>query len=177
MTAANAGATFDFISYMRQSMENDYANLVGLGLAMWLFLIVFVLLSSVLGWCVWLWTAVAGGLLAAVNTKLVYIARYVTRGGLVHRLQPGVFWLNRPWLLLHVLKGLVFFNTFVFANSIFFASQFGPHSCFFSRTGFQGSVPLSWWVSVLFPPPGLVYLLEGRPMTRHCAHAGDPAGQ
>jgi hypothetical protein len=41
----------------------------------------------------------------------------------------------------------VFFNTFVFANSIFFASEFGKHSCFFSRTGFQGYVPLPWWVS------------------------------
>ncbi len=133
----------------------------------------------------------------------------------MHRLKPGVFWFNRPWLLLPVIKYLVrilhhnpmisevtikgligsqyrachiilhdsttvhcdiwaqvfreicaaavcqlelenfsvhlqvFFNTFVFANSIFFASQFGKHSCFFSRTGFQGYVPLSWWVSYL----------------------------
>lgn len=58
----------------------------------------------------------------------------------------GVFWFNRPWLLLPVIKYLVFFNTFVFANSIFFASQFGTRSCFFSKTGFQGAVPISWWV-------------------------------
>ena len=45
------------------------------------------------------------------------------------------------------LQGLIFFNTFVFANTMFFSSQFGRHSCFFSRTGFQGTVPLSWWVS------------------------------
>lgn len=69
---------------------------------------------------------------------------------IVDRLVPaGIFWLNRPWLLLPVIKYLVFFNTFVFANSIFFASQFGPHSCFFSKTGFQGAVPLSWWVRSL----------------------------
>ena len=30
-------------------MEDDYASLVGLGLAMWVFLIMFVLLSSVWG--------------------------------------------------------------------------------------------------------------------------------
>ena len=54
---------------------------------------------------------------------------------------------------LQVIKALVFFNTFVFANTIFFATQFGPHSCFFSRTGFQGSVPLSWWVSASKPNP------------------------
>ena len=60
-------------------------------------------------------------------------------------LKAGV--LCRPGLLLPVIKYLVFFNTFVFANSIFFATQFGRHSCFFSRTGFQGWVPIPWWVS------------------------------
>ena len=56
----------------------------------------------------------------------------------------------RPGLLLPVIKYLVFFDTFVFANSIFFATQFGRKSCFFSRTGFQGYVPISWWVSAMF---------------------------
>ena len=45
----HAGAKFDFVSYMRDSMEDDYGQLVGLGLPMWLFLIFFVLLSSVWG--------------------------------------------------------------------------------------------------------------------------------
>ena len=52
----------------------------------------------------WLFTEEAGILLLVVNTKLVHVARYVTRGGRIHRLRPGVFWLNRPWLLLPVLK-------------------------------------------------------------------------
>ena len=56
-------------------------------------------------------------------------------------------------------QGLIFFNTFVFANTIFFSSQFGRHSCFFSRTGFQGTVPLSWWVSA--PPSSLQLCLAG----------------
>lgn len=47
--ARHAGAAFDFGAYMRQSMEEDYAHLVGLGLGMWLFLIAFVLLSTVMG--------------------------------------------------------------------------------------------------------------------------------
>ena len=37
----------------------------------------------------------------------VLIRSYVTRGGVVHRLRPGVFWFNRPWLLLPVIKYLV----------------------------------------------------------------------
>ncbi len=43
----------------------------------------------------WFFTVLAGGALLALNIKLVHIVRYVTRGGHVHRLKPGVFWLNR----------------------------------------------------------------------------------
>jgi small-conductance mechanosensitive channel len=44
-----AGADFDFAAYMGRSMEDDSSSLVGLGLPMWIFLIVFVLLSAVWG--------------------------------------------------------------------------------------------------------------------------------
>lgn len=47
------------------------------------------------GWCVWFFTVLAGAVLLILNTKLVHILRYVTRGGHVHRLKPGIFWLNR----------------------------------------------------------------------------------
>ena len=47
------------------------------------------------GWCVWFFTVLAGAALLVVNTKLVHIVRYVTHGGHVHRLKPGIFWLNR----------------------------------------------------------------------------------
>ena len=43
----------------------------------------------------WFFTVLAGAALLIVNTKLVHIVRYVTRGGHVHRLKPGIFWLNR----------------------------------------------------------------------------------
>ena len=43
----------------------------------------------------WFFTLLAGVALLVLNTKLVHIVRYVTRGGQVHRLRPGIFWLNR----------------------------------------------------------------------------------
>ncbi|KAK9829176.1 hypothetical protein WJX72_004342 [[Myrmecia] bisecta] len=139
---------FDFMAYLTDSLDDDFAQIVGLGLPMWIFIIVFILLSHKIGWCIWVFIILAGGLLFAVNTKLIWIARYVTRGGHVHRLKPGIFWLNRPWLLLPVIKFLVFFVSFVYSNSIFFTTQFGPNSCFFSRTGFQGN-PFPWWSLLL----------------------------
>ena len=98
------------------------------------------------GWATWIVIVIAGSVLFLVNTKLMWVARYATRGGDVHRLKPGVFWLHRPWLFLPVIKSLLFFVSFVFANSAFFAWQFGPSSCYFSRSGFQGH-PVPWWVS------------------------------
>ena len=103
-------------------------------------------ICSITGWCIWVFIIVSGLLLAIVNTKLVWIARYTARGGNVHKLKSGIFWLNRPWLLLPVIKFLLFFVSYVYANAIFFATQYGYNSCFFSRNGFQGQ-PVPWWVS------------------------------
>ena len=64
----------------------------------------------------------------------------------MHCATQGVFWLGRPWLFRPVIKFLVFFVSFVITNSIYFAVIFGPKSCFFSRTGFQGLQVLPWWV-------------------------------
>lgn len=36
----------------------------------------------------WVFTIVSGVVLFVINTKLVWIVRYVTRGGRVHTLKP-----------------------------------------------------------------------------------------
>ena len=99
------------------------------------------------GWCIWVFVIVSGALLTLVNYKLIWVVRYVTRGGNIHLLKNGVFWANRPGLLLPIIKFLLFFVSYVYANAIFFATQFGTKSCFFSRAGFQGQ-PVPWWVSL-----------------------------
>eukprot|EP00884_Botryococcus_braunii_P016874 jgi/Botrbrau1/3870/Bobra.0183s0094.1 len=150
-----AGA-FTFMDYVSQSLEDDYSKVVGLGLPMWIFLIIFILLSAEIGWCIWIFIALGGLVLLVVNTKLVIITRYVTRGGCIHTLEPGIFWLNRPWMLLPVIKFLLFLCSFVFSNAVFFAMVFGRKSCFFSRTGFQGNQMLPWWALMVVTG---VYLL------------------
>lgn len=105
--------------------------------------------SFIVGWCIWVFVVISGFLLVTVNSKLASIVRYSTRGGNIQTLSPGVFWANRPSLLLPVIKFLLFFVSYVYANAIFFASQFGTKSCFFSRAGFQGQ-PIPWWVRTSF---------------------------
>lgn len=78
---------------------------------------------------------VAGALLLLLNTKPIAVMRYMTLGGYIRTHDMHMFWFNKPKLLLHVIKLLLFFMSFVIANTVFFAIEFGPHSCFFSATG------------------------------------------
>ena len=101
------------------------------------------------GWCIWVFIIVAGAMLLAVNTHLMAAARLTGRGeGATLQQMPLPARLLASQLLLPVLKLLLFFVSFVFSNALFFATQFGSRSCFFSTYGFQG-YPVPWWVSAL----------------------------
>ncbi|KIY94682.1 hypothetical protein MNEG_13280 [Monoraphidium neglectum] len=136
-----------FQPYLLECAERDGAQVVGLGLVTWLFIICFVLLSSAVGWCAWIFSIAAGVILLLVNTYLVITVRKMTRGGAVRVLQATPLWRRHRWLLL-LIKLLLFLLSFVVSNSVFFGVFFGPESCFFSRTGFQKN-PVSWWVILL----------------------------
>lgn len=49
--------------------------------------------------------------------------------------QAWYHWLHRKGFLLGSIKLTLFFFTFVISNALFMAANFGPESCFFSRTG------------------------------------------
>ena len=49
------------------------------GIPMWILLIVFLLLSDRIGWCIWVFLVVAGALLLALAVKLAWIVRYTSR--------------------------------------------------------------------------------------------------
>ncbi len=66
----------------------------------------------------------------------------------MHRLGATAFWFGNPRLLLWAIRLLMFLTSFVFSNAAFHASQFGAHSCFFSRSGFQGLM-VQWWLVML----------------------------
>ena len=46
---------------------------------MWILLIVFLLLSDRIGWCIWIFLVLAGALLLALAVKLAWIVRYTCR--------------------------------------------------------------------------------------------------
>ena len=87
---------------------------------MWVLLIVFLLLSDRIGWCIWVFLVVAGAMLLALAVKLSWIVRYTSRArvpdeisGKPHDLDPEAFFFRRPWLMLPPIKLLLFFVSLV----------------------------------------------------------------
>lgn len=70
----------------------------------------------------WVLTIASGVMLFAINFKLTWILRRVTRGGGVNALDASEFWFNRPWLLLEALRNLLFVVSLVFACEVFNAT-------------------------------------------------------
>eukprot|EP00891_Asterochloris_glomerata_P007905 jgi/Astpho2/7905/Aster-x0789 len=109
------GREFNFIHYVRESMDDDFSKVVGVSVVMWLIVLVCVLISGPIG-------------------------------GVVHKLAPNAFWFKKPWLLLPVIKALLFLNGFVFTSLIYFAIILGPQSCIFQQTHMlTASLPIPWW--------------------------------
>lgn len=134
-----------FHRYIVECNERDGSKVVGLGLVTWVFIICWVLLSSAIGWCAWMFSIAAGVVLIYTNTYLLYLLRHATRGGLVRALPPPpLLWRHHHALMLPFIKLLLFCLSFVISNSAYFGAYFGTESCFFERTGFQKN-PVSWW--------------------------------
>ncbi|KAK9807309.1 hypothetical protein WJX73_000139 [Symbiochloris irregularis] len=158
MHSIGTKSEFDFFGYMRESLEEDLSHLVGLSLPIWFIIVVSILLSWVLGWSVWVFTIISGVLLLIINTKLTWNGRFVTRGGGINTLTADIFWLGRPWLMLFVVKALMFAVSFVFASQVFFAIRYGSRSCFFAGNGFE-NLPdgIPWWSFIII---NIIYLIS-----------------
>lgn len=157
-------AGFDFWRYVSDSMEDDFAHIVGISLEMWLTLIVFVLISGPLGWATTLFLALAGMVLVVVNAKLISIIRHVCRGARVNQLSSNIFWWHKPDLLLHPIKYVLFLCAFIGGSALFFLWSFGPSSCPFSGS-FYFALVLPWYTLVIF---ALLLFLDASMRTLPC---------
>lgn len=154
-------AGFDFWKYVGDSMEDDFAHIVGVSQEMWFTMIVFVLISGPLGWATTIFLSLAALVLLVLNMKLFVIIRHVCRGARVRQLSSNIFWFQRPMLLLHPIKYLLFLCSFIIASAFFFLWSFGPSSCPFTAGGidsnpFYFAQVVPWWAMLLFA--ALVYL-------------------
>ena len=91
---------------------------------MWVLLILFLLLSDRIGWCIWVFLVAAGAMLLALAVKLCSIVRFTSRARVPadgdsgstpkpHDLDPNAFFFRGPWLMLPPIKLLLFFVSLV----------------------------------------------------------------
>jgi len=143
------GGRFDFLTHVLRSLEDDLSHVVGLSIEFWLVIIIFILVAGPYGYPVMPFTVLCAAVLIPTNTKLAMVIRSVVRQGGASRLSSGVFWLNKPRLLLVPIKLCLFICAYIYASFIFFAWQFSSGSCPFYKD-FYPDWALPWWTIIIF---------------------------
>lgn len=123
--------------------------MVGLSFEFWLVIIIFMLISGPYGYAVMPFLVLAALTLIPTNTKLVKILRTVSNRGGASKLTSGVFYFNRPELLLIPIKLSLFICAYIYASFLFFVWQFSANSCPF-HNGFYTNWVLPWWTILIF---------------------------
>ncbi|BAT94455.1 hypothetical protein VIGAN_08106000 [Vigna angularis var. angularis] len=137
---------FDFQNYIKRTLDEDFAVVVGISPTIWFFA-VLILLTNTNGWYSYLWLPfIPLIIILLVGTKLQMIItdmalRIQDRGEVVKGapvVEPGdeLFWFSRPRLVLFLIHLVLFQNAFQLA---FFAwstydNKFKINNCFHRTT-------------------------------------------
>ncbi|KAL8501504.1 hypothetical protein ACS0TY_020869 [Phlomoides rotata] len=138
--APQSHASFDFLKYIKRSLEEDFKVVVGISPPIWFFAVVFLLFNTH-GWYSYLWLPfIPLIIILMVGTKLQVIItkmglRIIERGEVVKGVpvvQPGddLFWFSHPRLILYLINFVLFQNAFQLAFFIWSWYEFGLRSCF-----------------------------------------------
>ncbi|KAK9061528.1 hypothetical protein SSX86_018710 [Deinandra increscens subsp. villosa] len=131
---------FDFQKYINRSLEEDFKVVVAISPQIWLFVVVFLIFNTH-GWYSYLWlpfipliiVLLVGTKLQVIITKMglkIQDRGEVVKGVPVVHPHDGLFWFNRPRLLLYLLSFVLFQNAFQLAFFSWTAYQFGFKSCY-----------------------------------------------
>ncbi|CAA6663140.1 unnamed protein product [Spirodela intermedia] len=131
---------FDFQKYIKRSLEDDFAVVVGISPILWASAVVFLLLN-VSGWQTLFWVSIAPLILIlAVGTKLQAIItqmaleiqerHLIIQGIPLVQLTDHHFWFGRPGLLLTFIHFTLFQNAFQITYFVWIWYEFGLKSCF-----------------------------------------------
>ena len=100
------------------------------------------------GLLLWPIMVLAGVVITVLVVKFLNLVWFMTRGGHVHKQSKQHFLFGTPWTYAHFIKFATFLVAFVFANELFFATQYGVDSCWYRPNSSRfGSVDIPWWVS------------------------------
>ncbi|KAI3502830.1 hypothetical protein L1887_31173 [Cichorium endivia] len=141
ITTHNLPLSYDFHSYMLRSMEEEFRDIVGISIPLWIFAISCVLLGFH-GTYIYFWLSFLPAMfIVLVGTKLHRIViklavetkiRSQSQRTDTHQinLRDELFWFGRPRLLLRLIQFISFQNAFEMATCLWSLWEVNETSCF-----------------------------------------------
>nr|XP_043606463.1 MLO-like protein 4 [Erigeron canadensis] len=139
ITTHNLPVSYDFHNYMLRSMEEEFRDIVGISIPLWIFAILCVLLGFH-GTHIYFWLSFLPVIfIALVGTKLhrIVIKLAVETKNTSQRtefrqfnLRDELFWFGRPRLLLRLIQFISFQNAFEMATCLWSLWEVNETSCF-----------------------------------------------
>ncbi|OIT38739.1 PREDICTED: MLO-like protein 4 isoform X2 [Nicotiana attenuata] len=158
--------TYDFHKYMLRSMEEEFRDIVGISVPLWIFVILCVFLSFH-GTNIYFWISFFPAILILlVGTKLHHVVVKLAveimdssprEGFHQFNLRDELFWFGKPRLLLRIIQFISFQNAFEMATYIWSLWEIKGSSCFTKNQTFLvirlsfGVISQFWCSFVTFP--------------------------
>lgn len=158
--------TYDFHNYMVRSMEEEFRDIVGISVPLWIYAILCVFLDFH-GTHIYFWLSFLPAILILlIGTKLhrvvvklaVETMEHSTWAGFQQfNLRDELFWFGRPRFLLWLIQLISFQNSFEMASFIWSLWEINDSSCFMENQGYLvtrlafGIISQCWCSFITFP--------------------------
>ncbi|XP_071703218.1 MLO-like protein 4 [Rutidosis leptorrhynchoides] len=141
ITTHNLPLSYDFHNYMLRSMEEEFRDIVGISIPLWIFAISCILLGFH-GTHIYFWLSflpiifimLVGTKLHRIVIKLAVETKNMSQSQRMERshfnLRDGLFWFGRPRLLLRLIQFISFQNAFEMATCLWSLWEVNETSCF-----------------------------------------------
>ncbi|KAL3688985.1 hypothetical protein R1sor_015294 [Riccia sorocarpa] len=137
------GKDFNFHSYMVRCMDDEFHQVVGISITLWVFMLLF-LLFNVDGVNLYFWISFIPVIIVlVVGAKLQHIIATLAienavNGNPSSSIKPrdDLFWFSNPKLVLNLIHFVLFVNAFIIATVIWFWWKFGSNNCHLNYIGF-----------------------------------------
>ncbi|KAK3224339.1 hypothetical protein Dsin_011364 [Dipteronia sinensis] len=158
--------TYDFHKYMLRSMEEEFCDIVGISVPLWIYAI-FCIILDFHGTNVYLWLSFLPAILILlIGTKLHRVVvklaveimdRCPWMENHKFNLRDDLFWFGKPKLLLHLIQFISFQNAFEMATFLWSLWEIKEPSCFMENRSFVvirltfGVTSQFWCSFITFP--------------------------
>ncbi|KAK1423561.1 hypothetical protein QVD17_18865 [Tagetes erecta] len=164
ITTHNLPQSYDFHNYMLRSMEEEFRDIVGISIPLWIFAISCIFLgfhgTNIYFWLSFLpaiFIVLVGTKLHRIVIKLAVETKNMSQGQSQINLRDELFWFGRPRLLLRMIQFVSFQNAFEMATCLWSLWEVNETSCFTKSHSFLvirltfGIMSQIWCSFITFP--------------------------